>query len=710
MSVSGSPCPGKEGSLKLRHVLVGFTLASSLLASPLTPASAAPRPGDTGKGHARLADADGDRVDDVLERRLSKADRGSRQAVVVATDGSLSLAGAHRVAGSFPVSRRLGIIGGFAGHLTAGQIRRLASTPGVVRIDHDAVVRVTMDAARSDYGVDAAREAFGLTGYGVNVCILDTGVDPMHEQLDSKSIVWSDFVAGATTPYDDHGHGTHVASIAVGDGIGGPQAARFEGVAPEAGLWAGKVLSGQGSGSESGIVAGVQWCAADPDVDVISMSLGTTLPSNGSDALSLAADAAVADGKVVVVAAGNAGDTPDSIGAPGAAADAITVGAASEWSAAPGAENHSDGVYLAYFSSRGGETFAGDMKPDIVAPGVTIDAANANTGNGYIVHSGTSMATPFAAGSIALALQAAPAWTSHDVQAALEATAEDLGPPGKDPDWGAGLIDVLALTAAAKGELADTAFPAHVHVSGVVPDGGGWTHPFDVSAADLGVPIAASIVLDGECQFFFPGFGCLDSQWSPDLDAELLDPGGVRIAFSQCMDGEECGFGRQETLHAMPTVAGTYEIHIYAYLGAPNDGLGGGFELDLSTGPAGDGPPPPPPPPPPPSMHVGDLDRSSISLSATRWRARATIRVHDGDHALLPGVVVRGRFGPNGAAVACTTGTGGACTLARDLKKTRASIVFMVLGLSKTSFVYVAASNHDPDGDSNGTKITVTRP
>jgi len=693
----------------MRRALVGPALALSLLACPLTAASAAPRPPDTGKGHALLTDADGDRVDDVLERRLLKAERGSRQAVVVATDGSLSVAGAHRVAGVFRVSRRLGIIGGFAGRLTSGQIRRLASTPGVVRIDHDAVVRVTMDAARSDYGVDAAREAFGLTGAGVNVCILDTGVDPTHEQLDSKSIVWSDFVSGATTPYDDHGHGTHVASIAVGDGVGGPQAARFEGVAPEAGLWAGKVLDDQGSGSESGIVAGVDWCAADPDVDVISMSLGTTLPSDGSDALSLAANAAVADGKVVVVAAGNSGDAPDSIGAPGAAADAITVGAASEWSAPPGAENHSDGVYLAYFSSRGGETFAGDMKPDIVAPGVTIDAANANTGNGYIVHSGTSMATPFAAGSIALALQAAPAWSSDDVQTALEATAEDFGPPGKDPDWGAGLIDVLALTAAAKGEVGETSFPAHVHVSGVVPDGAGWTYPFAVSAADLGVPIAASIVLDGECQFFFPGFGCLDSQWSPDLDAELLDPGGVRIALSQCADGEECGFGRQETLHAMPTVAGIYKIHIYAYLGNPNDGLGGSFELDLSTGPAGDGPPPPPPPPPP-SMHVGDLDRSSISLSATRWRARATIRVHDGDHALLPGVVVRGRFGPNGATLTCTTGTGGACTLTRDLKKTRASIVFTVLGLSKTSYVYVAASNHDPDGESNGTKITVTRP
>ena len=109
-------------------------------------------------------------------------------------------------------------------------------------------------------------------------------------------------------------------------------------------------------------------------------------------------------------------------------------------------------------------------------------------------------------------------------------------------------------------------------------------------------------------------------------------------------------------------------------------------------------------------MHVGDLDRSSISLSATRWRARATIRVHDGDHAVLPGVVVRGRFGTERRGAHLHDRHGGACTLTRDLKKTRASIVFIVLGLSKASYVYVPASNHDPDGDSNGTKITVTRP
>ena len=693
----------------MRRVVVVCTLALSL-AVPSTVVWAAPGQDDVGPARARLADANGDRIDDVLERRLRKAERGSRHAVVVATDGSLSLAGVRRSVGPFSISRRLGIVNGFAARLTDGQIRRLVSTPGIVRIDHDAKVVITMDAARSDYGVEAARSGLGLTGTGVNVCILDTGVDPGHEQLDSKSIVWSDFIEGSATPYDDHGHGTHVASIAVGDGVGGSLAARFGGVAPAAGLFAGKVLDADGSGDESGIIAGIEWCAADPDVDVISMSLGTMLPSDGSDVLSLAANAAVADGKIVVVAAGNSGDAPDTIGAPGAAADAITVGAASEWSAPHAAANHSDGIFLAYFSSRGGETFDGDMKPDIVAPGVTIKAANANTASGYIVHSGTSMATPFAAGSIALALQAAPGWSSDQVEGALEATAEDFGPPGKDQDWGAGLLDVLALTAEAEGQAGSTSFPRHVHVSGAVPDGGDWTYPFDLAAADLAVPIAVSIVSGGEwaCQLEIPGFGCLDGQWSPDLDAELVDPDGDPIALSHCMDGVECGSGRQETLHAMPTVAGTYEIHVYAYVGAPNDGAGGSFELDLSTGPAGDEAPPPPPPPT--SMHVGDLDRSSVNISSTRWRARAKIRVHAGGHSLLPGVVVRGRFGPNGATLTCTTGPGGACTLRRDLRRSRASIVFVVLGLSKTSYAYGASSNHDPDGDSDGTKITVTRP
>ena len=708
---------GKEGSLKARRSLIGFTvLAAVAVAVPVAPAGAAAPSRDLHHRGLRLADLDGDRLDDVLERHLGRTDPGSRHAVVVATDGSLSIAGARRVAGSFSVGRRLGIIDGFSARLTAGQIRRLASTPGVVRIDEDAVVQATMDAARADYGVEAARADLGLTGAGATICILDTGADPHHEQLDSKSIVWQDFVGTSTTPFDDHGHGTHVASIAAGDGVGGASAARFGGVAPAADLWVGKVLNAQGSGSESGIIDAIDWCVAAPEVDVISMSLGSELPSDGTDALGIAANNAVASGKIVVAAAGNAGDAPDSMSSPGAAADVIAVGASSSWSAAPGAQNHADGIYLAPFSSRGGPGFAADQKPDIVSPGVNVMAAKANTAAGYVVNSGTSMATPFTAGSVALALDA---WTGGapsptEMQAAIEATAEDFGPAGKDPDWGAGLIDVLALTSFAAGTTGANPFPTHVHVAGSVPDSGEWTYEFDLSPDDLSVPIAASIILDGSCEDFL-GFGCLFG-WTPDIDAELYDPNGALLDVSVCAAIEAgdphpgpCAIGRQETLQSMPTVAGTYLIRLFPFDGDPNLGQGGAFDLDLSTGPAGDGTPPPPPPPPP-SMHVGDLDDTSITLTSKTWRARVQIRVHDEGDQALSGVVVRGRFGPNGAALTCTTGTAGACTLRRDLKSTRLSIVFNVLGLSKASYTYVATDNHDPDGDSDGFRITVTRP
>ena len=205
----------------MRRILIGLTVLT-VLAAPLAPAGAASRSDDRVSQAGRLADTDRDRLDDVLERRMRQADHGRRLSVVVATDGSLGLAGAHRAAGAFTVTRTLDIVGGFAARLTPAQIRRLASVPSVVRIDHDAVIRVAMDAARADYGVDAARADLGVTGSGVTICILDTGADPHHEQLDSKSIVWQDFVGTSTTPFDDHGHGTHVASIAAGDGVGGP--------------------------------------------------------------------------------------------------------------------------------------------------------------------------------------------------------------------------------------------------------------------------------------------------------------------------------------------------------------------------------------------------------------------------------------------------------------------------------------------------------
>jgi serine protease AprX len=701
----------------MRRVLLGCAVVLSLAIAPLVPASA--RPGSHGRGPERqmLTDRDGDRLDDVLERRLRTAEAGKRISVIVATDGSLNLTQAHRAVGAFGVSRRLAIIDGFSARMTVQQVSALSRQPGVLRIDLNGVVHVTMDAARADYGVEAARSQLGLTGAGVNVCILDTGADPNHEQLDSKAIVWRDYVNGRTTPYDDQGHGTHVASIAVGDGTGGGSAARYGGVAPGAGLWAGKVLDAAGSGSTENIVAAIGWCAADPAVDVISMSLGSEYPSDGTDTLSMAANNAVAAGKVVTGAAGNYGDAPNMITAPGAAPDVIAVGAASSWSAAPNAPNHSDGISLAVFSSRGGSNFQGDQKPDIVAPGVNVMAASANTSSGYILHSGTSMATPFAAGSVALALQASPQWTPAQVATALGLTAEDFGPAGKDAEWGAGLIDVLALSAQAAGQTGENPFPSHVHRSVTVPDAGEWTYSFDVASEDLDVPIAATVVLmaGSGCTLFFPLFGCLD-EWSPDLDVKLFDPNGTLLDISQCAfvatsgdpHVDTCKTGRQETVHSMPTVAGTYRITVYAFAGGP----GAPISFDLSTGPIAGGPPPPPPPPPPSTtIHVGDLDRDSSWLTSTTWRARATIRVHDGDELAVAGVVVTGRWGANGS-VTCTTNLNGNCSVTRDLKKAKASIVFRVLGLLKSSYTYVAADNHDEldEDGSNGTTITVNRP
>src|SRR5919202_553300 len=157
------------------------------------------------------------------------------------------------------------------------------------------------DATNPDFGAAAARlDRAGLDGSGVGICIVDTGVDPNHEQIAPRSVSFHDFVNGRTTAYDDHGHGTHVAGIAAGDGVGGADAATFTGVAPGATLYAAKVLNSAGSGSDSNVVAGIQWCHSQPDVDVISLSIGGG-GGDGTDAGSVAVDEAVAGGDVVVV-------------------------------------------------------------------------------------------------------------------------------------------------------------------------------------------------------------------------------------------------------------------------------------------------------------------------------------------------------------------------------------------------------------------------
>lgn len=572
----------------------------------LPAAAAAPGPGasDRSTPGARASAAHGaphgdrnsDHVDDAFEHRLAAASR--HQAVDVIVTG-LPAGQARAAVGAFRTRRTLATITGFSATMTASQARALARHPGVRRVEAVATMRTLDEGSHRDFGVTAAKaDRAGLDGSGVGICVVDTGIDPAHEQIAPRTVTFHDFIGTATTSYDDQGHGTHVTSIAAGDGAGGVSASSYVGVAPAAQLFAAKVLDSTGSGPNDGVAAGIEWCAAQPAVDVISISLGEPAGGDGTDAVSLTVNAAVAAGKLVVVAAGNSGDSPETISAPGTATGAITVGAVAEHSNPTGTAWHDDGTWLAAFSSRG-PTVDGRIKPDVAAPGVTVQAARANTGTGYVTFSGTSMATPFVSGAVALALDADPTATPAGVRTALLATAEDVGAPGQDNEWGAGLIDVRALVDAVAGASTPRRTPmqAHSRVTGSVPAHGELVVPIQVPADGVGVPLAVTVTLDGEGGCVMILGVCWPLEWSPDLDADLRGPTGALLAVSECaLSGLSCGYGRQETLAIVPTTAGTYLLRVYTFEGGPDDGAGGTFSADIFHGPLAGGTPPPPPP------------------------------------------------------------------------------------------------------------------
>jgi len=690
----------RTGPVRSRHLAVLGCLwffACAISAAPL-PESSRPIPGPHAARPAHLIDRDRDRVSDGLQATIGAARAGDLLRVVVTYSGTGNAAAARQAVGFFALHHEFKIIKGFSATMTLAQIRALSQQAGVFRIEEDFPVSVKLDAARSDFGTDAARASFGVSGAGIKGCIIDTGVDPNHEQLNQATIPFYDAINGQTLAYDDHGHGTHVASIAFGDGTGGSGASTYKGVAPGVEIYAAKVLDQDGSGPESGVIAGIDWCVAQ-GVHIISMSLGSSEPSDGSDALSQAANAA-ASGRVVVVAAGNSGDEPGTVGSPGAAAQAITVGACAEWSAPAGSPSHSDGIYLAPFSSRG-PTLDNRIKPDICAPGHNITAAKAGTVNGYVTSSGTSMATPFVAGTIALGLHAGS--TPAAVRPNLESTAQDRGPSGKDNDWGAGLIDGFAFVAKSKGVsgYAPTVFPTHQRIAGSVANYGLWNYTFPIAQADLAVPIGAAITIDGQanCTLFFFGI-CFSAQWDPDLEGKLIDPNGVVLADSTCLADNECGgIGRQETLHAMPTVAGTYTIQVYPAADDGNMGKGGSFFLDLSTGPLGGAASNPDP-----IVHVGGLSYSTTS-GKSGWRATVKITLHDAGHLVLPsGATVSGAWsGGYSGNSSCITGANGQCSVSSgNMSKRKNSATFTITNVS-------GALTYQP-GSNDVTSITIPRP
>lgn len=489
---------------------------------------------------------------------------------------------------------------GFAATITREQMDILKGDPTVERVDIDEIQTIMLDTANKWSGSAKARAA-APTGFGVDgdrngnknsytstdvvIAILDTGIDPKHTDLTGennggtkKIIGWKDTINSLAAPYDDQGHGTHVASIAAGDGD-----SIYKGVAPGAALVGVKVCTSGGSCPTSKVITGINWVVTNKvlyGIKIMSLSLGGIGASDGTDPESKALNNAVDKGIVVTVAAGNSGPIKYTIGAPGAAAKAITVGAIADPGLITGALRtglRDNGFYLADFSSRG-PTSDNKIKPDIVAPGVDIMAAqnvyptSATFHGGYIEKGGTSMSTPFAAGVAGLVLDANYTLTPTQVKNIIRSTGEDYGVAGCDIDYGCGRIRAyravkMAMTGINDG-IGDQPVPTHKRYSAYINDSTA-LKSYPITITSTGYPYASTLIMTDWSGLvpYWENYGIVDA--AIDLDLYIKNPSGGEV-------GHSYDVYRQETVVVRPSVIGAYKTNVDNFLG------GGYYTLDIS--------------------------------------------------------------------------------------------------------------------------------
>jgi len=262
-----------------------------------------------------------------------------------------------------------------------------------------------------------------LSGKGVKIAIIDTGVDSNHQDLTVKdgTCTLDDSISPDACDHgyiDENGHGTHVAGIiaAKNNSIG------IVGVAPDAEIYAVKALDGNGDGTTSTIMAGIDW-AIRKGVDIINMSLTTEYPDMGIKAM---VDKANANGIIVVAAAGNAG----------------TLSGSDETVEYPGKFPSVIAVASVKSDNRRASTSATGAEIELSAPGEMIYSTLPTrvAAAGYGTMSGTSMAAPFVAGMAALYKEKFPSYTNEQIRTLLHKNAKDLGNAGRDRLYGYGLI------------------------------------------------------------------------------------------------------------------------------------------------------------------------------------------------------------------------------------------------------------------------------
>jgi serine protease AprX len=321
----------------------------------------------------------------------------------------------------------------------------------VFKDNNPFAIRPTSGAleAQEVYGELIQTNIKGLDGTGVRVCIVDSGIDTTHQDLSGMNLVaWRDFVNNQEQPYDDQGHGTSMAGILVANGW-------MEGVAPKVELVVAKALSGNGTGDDGVVADAIDWCV-DQNVQIISLSLGGApglIPFSifGGRDSSDAADDAIDQGIVVIAAAGNDGGPDDDgdVAHPSSERLVISVGGHTEdgshWSGSSIGDNNGNLIPLILPRQDP------HKKPEVVAPAEGVPVIN-NDGTWSIVD-GTSAATVYVTGAIALLLEAVPSLAANESsgssatvvqikQALMDTSKPQPSQDGHDDNYGYGMLQI----------------------------------------------------------------------------------------------------------------------------------------------------------------------------------------------------------------------------------------------------------------------------
>jgi serine protease AprX len=400
------------------------------------------------------------KLDKKLNERADSGTNGRTRVIVTFKSGCNIDSDVTKAGGR--LGQKFGVINGQLIEVPSGALRKLANNSCVASMHTDRKTGGEMNYAAVVEGARLVQQQLGYDGAGVGVAIIDSGITGYHDDLKylgynpSVRVVngqrvakFVDFVNGRTAKYDDNGHGSHVAGIIAGNGYDtlGARA----GIAPAAHLVSLKVLDAHGGGYISNVIAALDWVVANRtayNLRVVNLSVGAAVSESYlTDPLTLAAKRVVDAGVVVVTAAGNlgrnaAGKTQyGAITAPGNAPWVLTVGAYSH----EGTLTRSDDK-MGLFSSRGPTAKDFNAKPDVVATGVGIASLSVPgsvlylakptyllkgslfglVGTPYLSLTGTSMASPVVAGTVALMLQANPNLTPNLVKAIIEYTAQDM--------------------------------------------------------------------------------------------------------------------------------------------------------------------------------------------------------------------------------------------------------------------------------------------